>query len=232
MAISSAVSAQNSIAVNGNIDMVNNYVWRGMDQNSGFSVQPSLCLSYKGLSFSSWGSQSITNNDHRDVQELDLNLSYSIGGFSATLTDYWWGGLHNPYGCYKHGPADNLIDGGHHLEATMSYRVSDKLPLTISWSTWIAGTDVRTCRDKRCYSSYINASYDIVCPAQVTLIPSIGFTPWKGYYHDNAAVTEVALKASKRIGVSGTISMPLFIQTIASPVNAHVYLVAGIGLGF
>ena len=56
MAISSAVSAQNSIAVNGNIDMVNNYVWRGMDQNSGFSVQPSLSLSYKGLSFSSWGS--------------------------------------------------------------------------------------------------------------------------------------------------------------------------------
>ena len=49
MAISSAVSAQNSIAVNGNIDMVNNYVWRGMDQNSGFSVQPSLSLSYKGL---------------------------------------------------------------------------------------------------------------------------------------------------------------------------------------
>ena len=44
---SSAASAQEKITVNGNIDLVNNYVWRGMDQNSGFSVQPTLGLSYK-----------------------------------------------------------------------------------------------------------------------------------------------------------------------------------------
>ena len=39
---SSAASAQEKVTVNGNIDLVNNYVWRGMDQNSGFSVQPTL----------------------------------------------------------------------------------------------------------------------------------------------------------------------------------------------
>ena len=66
--------------MNGNNDLVNNYVWRGMDQNSGFSVQPTLGMSYKGFSLSVWGSQSLTNNAERDVQELDLNLSYSIGG--------------------------------------------------------------------------------------------------------------------------------------------------------
>ena len=86
LTLSSAASAQEKITVNGNIDLVNNYVWRGMDQNSGFSVQPTLGLSYKGLSLSAWGSQSLTNNADRDVQELDLNLSYSIGGLSATLT--------------------------------------------------------------------------------------------------------------------------------------------------
>ena len=48
MTLSSAASAQDKVTVNGNIDLVNNYVWRGMDQNSGFSVQPSLGLSYKG----------------------------------------------------------------------------------------------------------------------------------------------------------------------------------------
>ena len=232
MTLSSALSAQDRITVNGNIDLVNNYVWRGMDQNSGFSLQPTLSLSYKGLSLSAWGSQSITNNADRDVQELDINLSYSTGGFSATLTEYWWGGLHNPYGYYKQGPADNPIDGGHHLEATMAYRISYKYPLTISWSTWMAGADVRTSRDKRCYSSYINASYDIACPAQVTLTPSVGFTPWKGYYHDKAAVTDISLKASAAYRVSEKISMPLFVQAIASPINDHVYLVAGMGLGF
>ena len=75
---SSAASAQEKVTVNGNIDLVNNYVWCGMDQNSGFSVQPTLGLSYKGLSLSAWGSQSLTNNADRDVQELDSKFVQAI----------------------------------------------------------------------------------------------------------------------------------------------------------
>lgn len=225
-------SAQDKFTVSGNLDLVTNYVWRGIDQNSGVSVQPGLGLDYKGFSLSAWGSQSLTNNADRDVQEFDINLGYSIGGFSATITDYWWGGLHNPYGYYKNGPADNPVDGGHHFEATVAYRVSDKVPLTVSWSTWFAGADLRTSGDKRCYSTYISASYDIACPAEITLTPSVGFTPWEGYYHDKTAFTDISLKASKDIALSSKFSLPLFVQAIASPVNDHVYLVAGLGLSF
>ena len=78
MTLSSAASAQEKVTVNGNIDLVNNYVWRGMDQNSGFSVQPTLGLSYKGLSLSAWGSQSLTNNADRDVLELDIKFVQAI----------------------------------------------------------------------------------------------------------------------------------------------------------
>ena len=232
LTLSSAASAQEKVTVNGNIDLVNNYVWRGMDQNSGFSVQPTLGLSYKGFTLSAWGSQSLTNNADRDVQELDLNLSYSIGGLSATLSDYWWGGLHNPYGYYKEGPADNPVDGGHHFEATLAYNFGDKLPLTLSWSTWFAGADLRTESGNRSYSTYINASYDIACPADVTLTPSVGFTPWQGYYNDKAAITDISLKASKDVELSDKLSLPVFVQAIASPINDHVYLVAGVGIGF
>lgn len=232
LTLSSAASAQEKVTVNGNIDLVNNYVWRGMDQNSGFSVQPTLGLSYKGFTLSAWGSQSLTNNAERDVQELDLNLSYSIGGLSATLTDYWWGGLHNPYGYYKQGPADNPVDGGHHFEATLAYNFGDKFPLTLAWSTWFAGADLRTEGGNRSYSTYINASYDIACPADVTLTPSVGFMPWQGYYHDKAAITDISLKASKDVALSDKLSLPIFVQAIASPVNDHVYLVAGAGIGF
>ena len=232
MMLPATAFAQDKFTVSGNIDVVNNYVWRGMDQNSGFSVQPTIGLSYKGFSLSAWGSQSITNNADRDVQELDINLGYSIGGFTATLTDYWWGGLHDPYGYYKQGPADNPVDGGHHFEATLAYGFGDKLPLTLAWSTWFAGADIRTESDKRCFSSYINASYEIACPADVTLTPSIGFTPWKGYYHDKAAFTDISLKASKALALSDQFSLPIFVQAIASPINDHVYLVAGVGIGF
>lgn len=114
----------------------------------------------------------------------------------------------------------------------MAYRVSDKYPLTVSWSTWLTGADARTNSRKRCYSSYFNASYDFACPADVTLTPAIGVTPWKGYYHDKAAVTDVSLKAAKSIHVSENFSIPLFVQAIASPINDHVWLVAGFGFGF
>lgn len=230
MSLTTSASAQNKFTVNGNLDLVTNYVWRGMDQNSGVSAQPGLGLAYKGFSLSAWGSQSLTNNENRDVQEFDINLSYSIGGFSATITDYWWAGLHNPYGYYKNGPVDNPVDGGHHFEATVSYTFDEKLPLTLCWSTWFAGADLRTSGNNRCYSTYISASYDIACYADITLTPAIGITPWKGYYHDKTAFTDISLKASKSLALSDKISMPLFVQAIASPINDHVYLVAGLGV--
>ncbi len=232
MTLPASISAQDKFTVNGNIDLVNNYVWRGMDQNSGFSVQPMLGFTYKGFSLSAWGSQSLTNNADRDVQELDINLGYSINGISITITDYWWGGLHNPYGYYKHGPADNPVDGGHHFEATVAYNFGEKVPLSLSWSTWFAGADLHTSTDKRCYSTYISASYNITCLNDIMLSPSIGFTPWKGYYHEKAAFTDISLKATKNATIPDKISIPLFVQIIASPVNDHVYLVAGVGIGF
>lgn len=191
-----------------------------------------LGFTYKGFSLSAWGSQSLTNNADRDVQELDINLGYSIKGISVTITDYWWGGLHNPYGYYKHGPADNPVDGGHHFEATVAYNFGEKVPLSLSWSTWFAGADLHTSTDKKCYSTYIGASYNITCLNNITLTPSIGFTPWKGYYHEKAAFTDISLKATKNATISDKISIPLFVQFIASPVNDHVYLVAGVGIGF
>jgi len=49
----------------------------------------------------------------------------------------------------------------------------------------------------------INASYNIACPEEITLTPSVGFTPWKGMYDaDGAAFTDIALKASKNINIT------------------------------
>ena len=92
--------------------------------------------------------------------------------------------------------------------------------------------DKFTVSGKRCYSSYINAAYEMACPVGVTLTPAIGFTPWKGYYHDKAAFTDISLKASKALVLSDKFSLPIFVQAIASPINDHVYLVAGVGIGF
>ena len=225
--------AQDKFTVNAKADMVSNYVWRGSDQNSGFSIQPSLAMSYKGLSLSAWGSQSLTNIAN-GPQEFDINLSYSIKGFTITLSDYWWDGLTSAYGNYTKS---------HHLEGSLSYsfKESCNLPLTLSWSTWFAGADNFKSNPNgdptRAYSTYISACYDIALPAAITLTPSVGFTPWEGLYYSKATFTDIALKASKSIEITDRFAIPLFVQVIVAPHDTakgvdKTYLVAGTSIGF
>ena len=68
-------------------DLVNQYIWRGQDLGS-VSLQPTLGIGWKGLTLSAWGSIGISN--WQDTKELDLTLAYSIGGFNAGVTDYWF----------------------------------------------------------------------------------------------------------------------------------------------
>ena len=210
--------AQNEFTVSGKADFVSDYVWRGAYQNSGVSIQPSLTLGYAGLSLNVWGNQSLENS----AKEFDINLSYSIKNFSITVSDYWWVGVDMPYGHYKND---------HFFEGTLAYNFGESFPLTLSWSTMFAGADKDKNGDLQA-STYINASYPISLPADVTLTPAIGFTPWKGMYHDKAAFTDLSVKASKDIKVTDSFAIPVFVQALVAPVYDRTYLIAGFSLGF
>lgn len=215
--------AQDKFTVNGKADFVSDYIWRGADQNSGFSVQPSLTLGYEGFSINVWGSQTLSRwNVEIPSKEFDINLSYSFKNFSVTVSDYWWSGVNQPYGHYK---------DSHFLEGTLAYCFGDSFPLTLSWSTMFAGAD-KNAEGKLQGSTYINASYPISLPANITLTPAIGFTPWKGYYHNKAAFTDISLKANKDLKVTDQFSIPVFVQAIVTPVYDRTYFVAGLSLGF
>lgn len=224
--------AKENVQVNGKADFVSDYIWRGADQNSGFSIQPSLTLGYKGLSLNVWGSQSLTKWENGGAKEFDINLSYAINGFSLTLTDYWWNGVNKPYGHYK---------DTHYFEGTLAYNFGErfeKFPLSVSWSTMFAGADKRTNvatgeqRGSQHYSTYVNLSYPVSLPAGIVLTPAVGITPWNGYYYKHATVTDVTLKASKDLKVTDKFSIPLFVQAIVAPAYDRTYLVAGFSLGF
>ena len=84
-------------------DLVSSYVWRGAYQ-TGVSIQPSLSLSYAGLSLTAWGSTDFSTT----AKEFDLTLGYGIGGFNIGLTDYWWAGEGARYGNY---PDNHYFEG-------------------------------------------------------------------------------------------------------------------------
>lgn len=216
--------AQDKLKVTAKGDLVSDYIWRGSDQGSDFSVQPALGLSYKGFTIGAWGSQSLTKAN--GSQEFDLFVAYTAGPVTLTVTDYWWNGIEGRYGDYK---------TGHHFEGGVAWRVSDRVPLTLGWATMWAGADDNKHGD-RAFSTYISASYETAVPGDITLTPAVGFTPWKGLYNANSAsFTDISLKASKTVSLGKSLEMPLFVQAVFAPYDQKhgvdkTYLLFGVSL--
>ena len=212
------VQAQTKAQINGSVTLVTDYVWRGAYQQSGLSAQPSLTFAYGGLNINLWGNQSL----NKEAKEFDINVSYAFHNFKLTVSDYWWAGVDQAYGHYKKD---------HYFEGTLAYTLSPSFPLSLTWSTMFAGADKNEHGHLQA-STYINLSYPFTLPADITLTPALGFTPWEGLYYHKAGCTDISLTATKTFTLSERFSLPVFIQAIASPVYDRSYLVAGVSVGF
>lgn len=59
--VPSNMMAQDKVEASVGADLVSGYIWRGQDLG-GVSIQPSLGISYKGLSLGAWGSVGLESN--------------------------------------------------------------------------------------------------------------------------------------------------------------------------
>jgi len=203
-------------------DVVSQYIWRGQDLGN-VSLQPTLGLEYKGLSLSAWGSVGLT--DSNDTKELDLTLSYTIGGFNIGVTDYWTNDgldLENRYFKYDtHGT-------NHLFEANIGY---DFGLASLQWYTNFAGNDGENKDGKRAYSSYAEVSvpfnlYGIDWTATAGVVPFATTS----YSTTGFAVTNLSLIATKEIKVTDSFSIPVFGQIVGNPCSQKAYLVFGFTL--
>ncbi len=110
-------------------------------------------------------------------KEFDLTLGYNTGGFSVSVTDYWYnvtgdGGDSQilPVRCTQccHGP--------HLFEAQIGY---DFGPVAVNWYTNFAGDDGVDKDGDRAYSSYISVAAPFYT-GRSGLDGEIGATPWDG----------------------------------------------------
>ena len=210
-------SAQEGLQTTINADVVNHYVWRGMELGNA-SVQPTLGIAWKGLSLSAWGSVGIARAE--DMKEIDLTLQYTTGGLTVGLVDYWNDTADPRYLYYQaHGT-------GHVFEAFAAY---DFGPLSVSWQTNFAGNDKKKSQGKQAYSSYaeVQAPFRLAtCDWQA----AVGLVPYASDYYETTgfAVTNVSLRASKPLKISDQFSLPLFAQLVANPSSGNAYFVFGI----
>lgn len=209
--------AQEKVKVALDADFISHYVWRGQDM-ADVCVQPTLNISWRGLSLTAEGSVGLSNSD--DAKEIDLTAQYTIGGLSFGIADYWADDADQRYFYY------NSHETGHVFEGFVAY---DFGILSASWQTNFAGFDGYNKSGRRAYSSYaeVNVPFRL---ASLEWEATAGVVPYAtDYYGTNGfAVTNVSLKASKTIPVSKYLSLPLFAQIVANPCSGRAYFVFGI----
>ena len=74
-----AAEGQDKVEASVGADLVSSYIWRGQELGD-VSIQPSVSLSWKGLSLTAWGSASWGGEY---AKEFDLTLGYAVKGFSV-----------------------------------------------------------------------------------------------------------------------------------------------------
>ncbi len=203
-------------------DFVTQYIWRGQDLGS-VAVQPTLGVSYKGLSLTAWGSYGLTNAN--DVKEFDLTLAYSLGGFNIGITDYWFSTGLDPDSRYFKYDAHGT---NHVFEANIGY---DFGPVALQWFTNFTGNDGINKDGKRAYSSYVEANVPFSL-AGVDWTATAGAVPYATtmYGTTGFAITNLTLRATKSIKVTDSFSIPIFGQLTGNPCSQKAYLVLGFTL--
>ena len=214
--------AQESIETTVSADVVSQYIWRGQDLGS-VSLQPTLGITYKGLSLTGWGSVGLS--DPADTKEFDLTAAYAIGGLNIGITDYWFNAGLDPQNRYFKYDAHGT---NHVFEANIGY---DFGVASVQWYSNFAGNDGTNKDGKRAYSSYA----EVIVPfklATVDWTATAGAVPFATDFYGTTgfAVTNLSLQAMKDIRVTDSFSIPVFAQVVANPCTQRAYLVFGLTL--
>lgn len=207
--------AQDRVEADLTLDLVSSSVWRGVYQGR-TALQPEVSLGWKGLALSAWGTAGIAD----DVREIDLTLSYTIGGLTVSVVDYWCNSDTQRYFDYRPNST------GHCFEGAVAY---DFGPVKASWQTFFAGNDLQEADGRRAFSSYL----EIAAPFRLAGLDweaTAGVVPWASDYYETKSfnVINLSLQVAKDIPITDRFSLPLFGRLIANPTVGKLFFVAGL----
>ena len=204
------------------------YLWRGM-RCGGMAFQPDASIGYGGLSIEAWANIGAVDNSFKEFDpELDITLQYKIAGISVGYTHYYYFDKTKYFG-YKKPSLDAYLEGNYPTcqgEVFAKFEFGEfyeKFPLTIMWSTFVAGDDYKEEYDavvtdsvvgiKRAYSSYLEVSYKVGLPFDFSITPTVGMTPWSSFYNfyeHKFSVNNVSLRLDWELNVKDVFTINVY----------------------
>ena len=215
----------NGLYLGGGVDFVANYLWRGQNLSTA-SAQPTVSFGYQttknginhNVGIAYWGSYGTTIGN-QFYGEADLSLSYFIESetttFGVILSQYYYCDK-SRYFYYKNDFSGNTTNVGIAGQLTPY----NKYPFTIYFETMVFGYDNDGVtlnskgEAKSWYSTYVELSYPIDLPHEISLTPKLGFSPHKSLYNgysQNFCVNNLEIDCSKSFEFD-LVSLNIFAQ--------------------
>lgn len=226
-----AQATERGVKFTGGTDLVSAYIWRGVWE-AGASLQPTLSMSAGNFSATAWGSVDFASTSYK---EMDLTLAYSFGPVALSLADLYWEGSAADRSTTSRNYFRFGADSPHRVEAGVAWRVTEKVPVTLSWNTVVFGAADVNRDGKRAYATYIEAAYPFAVKG-IDLRTGIGIVPWNavGTYgiDRDFYVQNIFLYAGKTWSVKSLASLRIGIFTNLgwNPAAEDVNFTGGISL--
>ena len=220
-------------------DIMNRYVWRGLDLSGNSpSIQPwakfTLGNEHHTFDIGAWGAFSTAGTIN---EETDLWMAYTYKkALTLTLTDYFFPGLNtgarNQY--FEFGKDST----GHVLEASLSFNGTEKIPFTLLFAMNLYGNDARKADGEILMSKYVELGYltkigetDLKVFAGASLDDPDENAGEAGFYlNQKPALINAGIKFSRSIAVTEKFSLPVQFALSVNPDMEKVYFTFGISL--
>jgi uncharacterized protein (TIGR02001 family) len=227
-----SISFAQDLSLSVGADFVNRYIWRGLNVNDAFNIQPSVSLAVSGFSFGLWGSYAVPadSNNYTYSQEIDTYIGYNYAfenGMSAgvIITDYYY-----PNAGIKWGDFNNYDNpagpGAHTIETGILLFGPKSFPLSLAGYVNVY--------DDAGHNTYFQIDYPVTV-VEVGLNFFIGAAGGSadnpGYYGvESFNVINLGVKATKSIKITEDYSLPVFVTFCMNPNKEITYLVFGMTL--
>ncbi len=230
--VAGQASAECKLDVDAGADLVNRYVWRGLDFGDAPAIQPWLNFNLGGLDAGFWASYATSNNNWAasPFAEIDAYISYTYQipnsvALTAIVTDYYFPSAGPDYLNYDNYDNEDG-PGAHVIELGFGIAGPESIPLT-----FYGFVNVHNDEGNNMYFqlNYATAVKDVGLDFFIGVAPGSEDTP--DYYGtDDLEVINLGVTASKELKISEQYNLPLFVSYTLNPELEQAYLLFGMSL--
>lgn len=200
------------------VGMVSSYAWRGAIFNPSVNIQPWVQVSYGNFAIGSWGSYNLDGT----YAEPDWYANYTYKKFSIQLFDFY-GQDGTDFFNYRSN------ETAHTGMLDVKFAGTSSFPIQLTASVLVYGADKQRNSTDNNFSSYFEVGYSHSLAKGIDLNFFVGAVLFDSPFYQvtEFAVINTGLKASKKLKISDTFSIPIHMSVVVNPNEKKTFYVFG-----